>query len=197
MVYSHKIASFISAAIVLACASTASAQVPDIWAAAGIAGIVDEADQNIHQFNSTGSVSIKYSVASGTLDIRFPVQTLPSHDAPAGACTEMRAVLRDTGAGSRVVLRLMRLGIGGGYEGQLTSMGGIDSDSTRRWSRLNEPLEYGQYRSCLNVPAGSPFDFQFFTYYVEAQLIKTSDGGNPGPGLMAVQICHTDGQCEP
>jgi hypothetical protein len=109
----------------------------------------------------------------------------------------MRALLRDTGPGVRVIVRLMQLGIRGGFDGQLTALGQIDTDTTQRLSRLNEPLEYAQYRTCLNVPAGSPFDFQFFTYYVEAQLIKTAEGGNPGPGLMAVQICHTEEQCEP
>ena len=188
----------ISAYIVLAWAPVAPAQSPeDIWSAAGVTGIVDEADQNIHQFNTTGSVSIKSSVASGTLDIRFHVQTMPSHDAPAGACTELRAVLRDTGPGVRVIVRLMQLGVKSGFEGQLTSLGEIDSDKSPRLSRFNEPLRYAQYRTCLNVPAGCPFDFQFFTYYVDAQLIKTAAGGNPGPGLMAVQICHTEEQCEP
>jgi hypothetical protein len=188
----------ISAALVLMWKpAVAQFTVADIWSAPGVTGIVDEADQGIHQFNTAGSVSIKSSVRSATLDIRFPVQTMPSHDAPQGSCTEMRAVLRDTGAGTRVVVRLIRLGITAGLEGKKTSVGGIDSDTSRRWSRLDQPLEYGQYRACLNVPAARPFEFDLYTYYVEAQLVKTAAGGNPGPGLMAVQICHTDGQCEP
>src|SRR5919199_6386889 len=111
----------ISAALVLAWAPAMLAQfvVEDIWSAAGATGIVDEADRDIYQFNSTGSVSIKSSVASGTLDIRFPVQTMPAHDAPAGACTQLRALLRDTGPGVRVVVRLMQLGIKSGFDGQL------------------------------------------------------------------------------
>lgn len=193
----NRLTSCISVAALLVCASAARAQVPDIWSAAGVTGIVDEADKDMHQFNTTGSVSIKYSIPSGTLDLRYPVHTMPAHDAPVGSCTEMRAVLRDTGPGTRVILRLMQLGVGGGYEGQLTSLGGIDSDTTKRLSRLNEPLAYAAYRACLNVPSPQPFDFAFFTYYVEAQLIKTAEGGNPGPGLMSVQICHTTEQCEP
>jgi hypothetical protein len=188
--------SVISAVISLAWVST-SAQTPaDIWSAAGVTATIDEADLNIHQFNTAGSISIKSSVASGTLDIRFPVQTMPNHVAPAGACTQMRAVLRDPGAGSRVIVHLMRLGIGAGLEGQLTSLGGIDTDHTPRLTALNQPDEYAAYRACLNVGTDRPFDFALFTYYVEAQLIKTAAGGNPGPGLMAVQICHTEEQCE-
>jgi hypothetical protein len=193
----HKLtSSFISAVIILVWAPAASAQVPaDIWSAAGVTGTIDEADLNIHQFNSTGSVSIKSSVGSGTLDIRFPVQTMPNHFAPAGACTELRAQLRDTGPGARVIVRLMQLGVRSGLEGQLTSLGGIDTDRTQRLSALNQPDQYATYRACLNVGTDRPFDFAFFTYYVEAQLIKTTAGGNPG--LMTVQICHTEEQCEP
>src|SRR3982751_4348713 len=115
------------AATVVSCAIGASAQVKDIWSAAGITGIVDEADTGMYQFNTSGSVSIKSSVASGTLDIRYLVQTMPNHSAPAGACTEMRALLRDPGAGSRVIVRLMQLGVRSGFDGQLTTMGQIDT----------------------------------------------------------------------
>src|SRR4051812_21822483 len=80
-----------------------------IWSAAGVTGIVDEADVNIHSFNNTGSVSIKPAVAAGTLDIRYPVQTLPDLLVPDGDCTEMRVNLRDTGPGARVIVRLMAL----------------------------------------------------------------------------------------
>jgi hypothetical protein len=193
----HKVtSSFISAVFVLACAPVAFMQTPaDIWSAAGVTGSVDEADLNIHQFNSTGSVSIRSSVASGILDIRFPVATMTNHTAPTGACTELRAVLRDTGAGARVVVRLMQLGIRGGLERQLTSLGQIDSDRTPRLTALNEPDQYASYRTCLNVSTEPPFDFASFNYYVEAQLIKTTSTANPG--LMAVQICHTNEQCEP
>jgi hypothetical protein len=198
----------ISAVLVLAWAPAARAQVEDIWSAAGVTGMVDEADGNIHSFNSTGSVSIKSSVASGTLDIRFPVHTMPNHLVPEGACTEFSAVLRDTGPGVRVIVRLVELGVKSGLEGRRTVLGQIDSDTTPRGGRLNEPLEYARYRTCLDIPTvrpalavaqGSfrPFDFQLFTYYVEAQLIKTAQGGNPGPGLMSVQICNTEEQCEP
>ncbi|MEN3339097.1 MAG: hypothetical protein V7647_2773 [Acidobacteriota bacterium] len=186
----------IAAVFVLGSAAGAAAQTPaDIWSAAGVTGSIDEADLSMHQFNSTGSVSIKSSVAGGTLDIRFPVQTMTNHLAPAGACTELRAVLRDTGAGARVIVSLMQLGIRSGFEGQLTRLGQIDSDTTPRLTALNQPDQYAAYRTCLKVPTEPPFDFASYTYYVEAQLIKTSSSANPG--LMSVQICHTDEQCEP
>jgi len=167
----------------------------DIWSAAGVNGIVDSEDRSIYQTNTSGSIAIRSSVASGKLDVRFPVQTMSAHSAPAGACTEMRALLRDAGSGARVIVRMMQLGIRSGFDGQLTNLGQIDTDTTPRLTHLNDPTAYAEYRMCLNVPADSPFDFSFFTYYVEAQLIKTNAGGNPG--LKSVQICHTEEQCQP
>jgi hypothetical protein len=194
----NRLASCISTLIVLASPLAAFAQVPDIWSAAGVTAIVDDSDQRIHQFNRTGSISIKSSVASGTLVMRFPVHTMPGHDAPDGACTELSAVLRDTGPGVRVIVRLMQLGLKSGFEGQLTSLGEIDSDTTPRGTRPGDtPTSYARYKTCLNVDNGAPFDFSFFNYYVEALLMKTAAGGNPGPGLKSVQICHTEEQCEP
>ena len=106
----RRLMSLISIAIVAAGAPVALAQegfFPPVWTAAGITGIVDEADTSMHVFNNTGSVAIKSSVASGTLDIRFPVQTLPNRSSPEGACVQMRGRLRDTGPGARVIVRLM------------------------------------------------------------------------------------------
>ena len=186
----QRLTSLISAVVVLACASGASAQgfLPSVWTAAGVTGIVDEADSTIYMFNNTGSVSIKSSVASGTLDIRFPVQTLPNNESPQGACVQMRARLRDTGADARVLVRLMRLDI---TTGSLRSVGEIDTNTSPQLQGTQSSV----HQTCLRVPNHFPFDVAFFAYYVDAQLIKTVAAGNPG--LMAVQICNTDEACQP
>jgi len=194
---SNRLLSFISAVIVSGSAAVAAAQAGSIWSAAGVTGIVDEADLTIHSFNSTGSVAIKSSVASGTLDIRYPVQTVPDLLVPQqGDCPEMRVNLRDTGPGARVIVRLMALSIFPGSGTQVTSIAEIDSD--RSQPPLGDPNEYHSYRTCLdNVPPGSEFLFDkaFFTYYVEAQLIKTTATANPG--LMSLQICPSQDACDP
>jgi hypothetical protein len=176
-------------AFILACTPAVLAQgfFPSVWTAAGVTGIVDDASTAIHVFNNTGSVSIKSSVSSGTLEIRFPVQTLPVNTSPEGACVQMRARLRDTGPGARVLVRLMRLDI---TTGSLRSLGEIDTDT----EPLLEGNHYSLYQTCLNVPNAFPFDVASFAYYVQAQLIKTTTTGNPG--LMAVQICNTDEACQ-
>jgi len=181
----HTLSRFIAAAMLLTFAAAASAQ--DIWTAAGITGIVDEADGGLHSFNSTGSVSIKSSVSRGTLDIRYPIH----HLGPLGLsnCVELRARLRDTGPDARVVVRLLSLDI---TTGELRSLGTIDSNRPEQTPPA-DLTDYSLYRTCLNVDSSLPFDFVFFTYYVDAQLTKSSGSGNPG--LMALQIC-TDDRCE-
>lgn len=182
--------SSLSAVIVLAWAPVASAQ---IWSAAGVTGIVDEGDLNIHSFNGTGSVSIKSSVASGTLDIRYPVQTVRDLLVPQQSdCPEMRVLLRDTGPGARVIVRLMRLGTG--IVRGLTSLGEIDSDTLPLGGN---PTQYRLASACLNAPPDSDalFHYAFFTYYVEVQLIKTTATANPG--VMTLQICPAQDACDP
>jgi hypothetical protein len=98
-----------------------------------------------------------------------------------GDCPELRANLRDTGPGARVIARLMRLGIGGeAVVGELTSIAEIDSDTFP--SATSD--RYITHRACLY---GEPGPIVDFTYYVDVQLIKTTATANPG--LMSLQIC--------
>jgi hypothetical protein len=184
---------FLSATILVASAPGAFAQ---IWSAAGVTGTVDEADLHMHRFNSTGSVSIDPAVASGTLDIRFPVYDVPNLLIPQqGDCPEIRANLRDTGAGARVIVRLMALSIFPGSGTALTPLAEIDTNAL---SAAGAADEYRSYRTCISrTPPGSEFLFDkaFFNYYVEAQLIKTASTANPG--LMSVQICPSQDACDP
>jgi hypothetical protein len=184
----HKLTLFISTIIVLAWAPGASAQ-PE-WAVAGFAGSVDEADTGIHVFGSNGAVAIKSSLASGALNIRYPVELRFFQFNPPGTdCTELRANLRDAGPGARVIVRLMRLGIGGEAPvGELTVLAEIDSDR----SPATGTNRYTTYRECLNQDPGFLTDW---TYFVDAHLIKTSTAGQPG--LMSLQICSSQDSCDP
>jgi hypothetical protein len=193
----NRVLSFFAAATVLAWAAPAVGQGGSIWSAAGNTGIVDEAGLNIHQFNSTGSVSIKSSVSNGSLEVRYPAQTVPDLLIPqSGDCPEMRVNLRDTGSGARVLVRLMALSIFPGSGTQVTSLATIDSNTTPPPSGAAD--QYRSYRTCItSLPPGSEFLFDkaFFTYYVEAQLTKSTAAANPG--LMSVQICPSQDACDP
>jgi hypothetical protein len=185
----HKLKLFISTMIVIAWAPVASAQ---DWAAAGFTGSVDEADTSIHVFGSNGAVAIRSSVARGTLNVRYQVHDMPVEFNPPelGDCTEIRANLRDTGPGARVIVRLMRLGIGGEAPvGELTLLAEIDSDTFPSAAQNR----YVMHRACLNVdPAANLTDF---TYFVDAQLIKTTATANPG--LLSLQVCRSQDFCDP
>jgi hypothetical protein len=165
---------------------------PPIWTTIAATGIVDEADIGIHVFNNTGTVSIREAVSSATLDLRYPVPTLAFNDtAPVRGCVQLRARLRDTGAGARVIVRLLRVTLDNGVQ---RSLGDIDSDE--------QPLfagnEYAMHQTCINVPSDSadfPIDTALHAYYVHAQLIKTTAAANPG--LMAIQLCLPEDTCQP
>ena len=130
------------------------------------------------------------------LEIRYPVQTLPDLLIPQeGDCPELRVNLRDTGAGARVVVRLVALSIFPGSGTGVTTLGTIDSNAA---AISGDPTQYRAYKTCLNrLPPNSEFliDRAFFAYYVEAQLTKTTSTGNPG--LMSVQICPSQDACDP
>jgi hypothetical protein len=179
---------FVSAVIVFGWAPDASAQ---FWSTPGFVGIVDEADMSMHVFGSSGAVAIRSSVARGTLNIRYPIliggfgEFFPPE---SGDCTQIRAMLRDTGPGARVIVRLMRLSIGGDLVlGELSSLAEIDSDT-----RQPSGNQYSRYSACLTEDPGAAGDY---TYFFDVQLIKTTATGNPG--LMSLQICGNEDACEP
>jgi hypothetical protein len=181
--------SFISAVLLLACAPDASAQ---FWSTPGFVGIVDEADTSIHVFGSNGAVAIRSSVARGTLNLRYPVQGgVPGEFFPpdSGDCTQIRAMLRDTGPGARVIVRLMRLSIGGDLVlGELSSVAEIDSDT----SLPGPSNQYTRRQACLTEHPGTLGDY---AYFMDVQLIKTA--ATASPGLMSLQICNNEDACEP
>jgi hypothetical protein len=180
---------------------TASAQ--NIWTALGNTGIVDETGRSIYVFNSAGSAAIEPSVSSATLELRYNVtgvSLIPATTTPPGDdsdlesqnCIRLDAKLRDTGSGARVIVRVQELDQAGGPAGSGTirTLGTIDSDT----SSIASP-EYVMYSTCLNVPPGDfPLDLAFHAYVVEAQLIKTSAGANPG--LKLLRLCSR-GACTP
>ena len=185
----RKFVSFLSAVLVFAWAPAASAQ---IWSAPGFTGIVDEADTSMHVFGSNGAVAIRSS-ARGTLNLRYPVQTLP--DRLAGLCLPLRVNFRDTGAGARVIIEVVRLGISPGLpENSLLPLGGIDSDGAEP---SGDPNRYRSGQICIDHQPDEEFliDYALYAYFVDVQLIKTTATANPG--LLSLQICPSRDRCDP
>jgi hypothetical protein len=183
-------------ALALSAAAFAQSPIhPAIWNAIGNTGVVDEADTSIYVFNSTGSVAIKGTLSSATLDIRYNVTGLPhvfsgepDPEEPAGRCVLLRAMLRDTGPGARVIVKLQQLDLFRGTG--LRTLAVVDSDVPLP---DHGSTDYRRLEHCAGVPQDFQFEYGQFVYFIEAQLIKRTLAANPG--LMAVSVCARTTMC--
>jgi hypothetical protein len=189
------------AALALA-ASAAAASAQNVWTAVANTGAVDESGRNLYVTSPTGSIFINSGVASGTLEVRYNVTGVtligetatpadPDSDLESQNCIRLDAKLRDTGAGSRVIVRVNELneaeGLGG--SGEMRTLGVIDSDTTG----VASP-EYVGHSICLPVPKEYMFNYAFRSYVIDVQLIKTNPSANPG--LKQLRLCSR-GACTP
>ena len=167
-----------------------------VWNAIANTGAVDEGDLSIYQFHDTGSVAIRSSVSSGTLDLHYNVSGLPIVQAGppphsevdgVGFCVALRAVVRDTGAGARVIVRLKQLDLF--RDTGVRTLGVIDTDPTGLAS-----TEYHRFERCLDLPDDFQFEYGQFVYFIEAQLIKSTSTANPG--LKVVSVCNRTTMCD-
>jgi hypothetical protein len=175
--------------------------------------MVDESDASLYVAGSTGAVAIR-SGRTGTLDLRFNLpamgfvtpreedeQSIVSH------CVALRAKLRDTGANSRVIVRLVEvnlwehdmwrppMGVADPNRPNTRILGTIDSEFTQNGApRQMASPNYFLFAECMNLPNDFQFSNGQFAYFIEAQLVKTSSTANPG--LMMVGICNRSAGCE-
>jgi hypothetical protein len=181
------ISSFLS--VLMASAPTYAQLVPQYWSVVASTGIPDEASASKVSFADTGSALFR-SGASGTIQLRYPV-------IPSGELAKVKAgqsegffcldvIYRDTGPGSRVVVRLKSTD----GDGRVTTHLSFDSDSVRATGTA--------YVSNANVgdPVCGPRDADgsvmtsFRTdsraYFIEAVLTKTTATANPGVRLIKI-----------
>ncbi len=144
------------------------------WTSAATTGTVDESDMAIADLNN-GLAAVKSTAASpSTLNIRYNIVAL--QDVVGGSTNPygLRARFRDNGSGAQVRLNLKSYG----FNGITSTIAVLDSnDYPSNTSYQNQTL-------CLAVP----FDFENFSYFIDAELIKSSSSGTPALGLMKVQL---------
>jgi hypothetical protein len=147
------------------------------WSQTGATGIVDDEGARAVVLKDNGSAAIRASVPSATIKLRYAVTGGPSHLDGFDPAMCMRLSVRDTGATSRVVVRLKAQSFS---SGQQFVLGTYDSDA-----RELPPSD--QYQTALTCPLSDPsggtlqgFNYRDFTYYLEVELAKTDATGNPG-----------------
>jgi hypothetical protein len=173
--------------LILAIAGTSSAQ---LWVAS--TGTVDEGSRGTLLFTG-GVATLRPILPVGSATIRYNVLPVGNLVQPiTQACCESRALMvryQDNGPGAQVIVTLKSYNV---HTGEVTTVLTFDSNQHPQESGFQEP-----------VPAifeGSFFNFNFAEgptdgtndrggdsiYYIEAQLIKSAPGGNPG--LASVRI---------
>ena len=190
----HKNYSFVSGQSIfllllffVALIGTSSAQ---LWVAS--TGTVDEGSLGTFLFTG-GVATLKPSVSTGFAIIRYNVLPVGSLTRPVTqACCESRALMvryQDDGPGAQVLVTLNRYNV---HTGQVTTLLKFDSNQHSQQSGFQEPVP--------TIGEGSFFNFNFAegptegnqylggdsAYYIEAQLIRSALGGNPG--LASVRI---------
>jgi hypothetical protein len=152
-----------------------------IWIAS--TGSVDEGSRSTYQFTG-GTAHFRPSINAASVILRYNVQPFAA-GVLRDPCCEGRSLIvrfRDNGSAAQVLVTLKRYNV---RTGGVATLLRFDSNRFPAGSDFQEPLP----QDC-----GSFFNFSFATgtvngsednrgnhaYFIEATLIRTASGGNPG-----------------
>jgi hypothetical protein len=148
------------------------------WTSVGSAGTVDEADNGIAYFLN-GEARINPAAPNGSsLDIRYNVVALEGFD-PILQSTAWRVRYVDSGAASRVLLRLRQYNIATGVTSTLAT---FDSDT------FPQSANYQTQGICI----APTWNFANGPFFIEATLTRSA-AAPVAPGLGVMQL--TPGNC--
>ena len=155
--------------------------VQQYWSVVASTGIADESSISKVSFADAGSAFFKSS-ATGTIQLRYPVipsgelEKIKNGESEGFFCLDV--IYRDTGPGSRVIVRLLST------DGEfLTEHMTFNSDTL--------PPTGTAYESNGNMGdpvCGSPdfFNTTSRAYFVEVRLTKTTSTANPGVRVIKI-----------
>jgi hypothetical protein len=149
------------------------------WTSVGSAGTVDEADLNIVALSSN-STAVNSSTVSGIVDVRYNI--VATAGLFGGECNTkfLTARYADNGSSAQVIIRLYTFNIKTGVSSTLVEL------------NSNNYVQQTTAQAQTVSWAGS-FNFSTNIYYLEVQLIKTGQSGNPlirGLQICAAGICR-------
>ena len=158
------------------------------WTHMGAMGTPTTSTLSLANFNDTGTVSIRSSVASGTLRMRYNVTAVDGVIDETGdherLCFMMTA--RADSADSRVIATLYHQTIAD--NGARFVLGTIDTAKF-------PPNGTTGYRFMANCQLANPWatgtpleilDFGYGAFFIDVQLIKRNSAGNPGLQTVAI-----------